>query len=194
MDLMVDHGSSLVGKLLIAMPNLTDPNFWRTVVLLGVHSAEEGAFGLVINRPLGVAITDVLQELGAEVPSRSFPEVLGGGPVEPTHGFVMFESAEAADDEHALRIGDGISVSGSTDTLLGLAKGTIHGRYYLLLGYSGWAPGQLEREIEENSWLVAPLDDTIVFDVPHEDRWSAALRSIGVEPGTLVDMGSTAPS
>jgi putative transcriptional regulator len=85
-------------------------------------------------------------------------------------------------------------VSGSTETLADLAAGRIESRYYLLLGYSGWYPGQLEREIEENSWLVAPLDTTIVFDVPLEERWNAALRSIGVDPGTLVDMGSSTPS
>jgi putative transcriptional regulator len=190
-----DTGTSLVGKLLIAMPTLMDPNFWRTVVLLGVHSADEGAFGLVINRPLGVAITDVLQDLGEDAPLRSCPEVLGGGPVEPTHGFVLYERDAAGDvDEHALFIDPAIAVSGSTETLLGLAKGRLGGRFYLLLGYSGWAPGQLEREIEENAWLVAPLASNIVFDVPHEDRWSAALHSIGVDPGALVDMGSTTPS
>jgi putative transcriptional regulator len=198
MYLMDDNGTSLVGKLLIAMPTLMDPNFWRTVVLLGVHSADEGAFGLVINRPLGVAITDVLQELGEEDPGRKCPEVLGGGPVEPTHGFVLYERELGSEleslDEHALNISQALAVSGSTETLVGLAKGSLGGRFYLLLGYSGWAPGQLEREIEENAWLVAPLDSTIVFDVPHEDRWSAALHSIGVDPGALVDMGSTTPS
>jgi putative transcriptional regulator len=181
--------------MLIAMPTLADPNFWRTVVLLGVHSQDEGAFGLVVNRPLDVELTDVLQELGKDSPISSFPEVLGGGPVEPAHGFVLFERGSYETDPlTTLKISESLSVSGSTETLAGLVQGKIGGRFYLLLGYSGWAPGQLEREIEDNSWLVAPLDSSIIFDVPSEERWAAALQSIGVEPGALVDMGSTTPS
>lgn len=194
MNGMTDRYTSLVGHLLIAMPTLVDPNFWRSVVLLGVHSREEGAFGLVVNRPLNVELGEILQELGEAPPRRALPQVLGGGPVEPTHGFVMFERGDAEPEEGALRIDERVVVSGSTEVLTDLVRGRIAGRYYLLLGYSGWAPGQLEREIEENSWLVAPLDRSILFDVPLDDRWSAALRSIGVEPGTLVDTGSAAPS
>ncbi len=185
---------SLGGQLLIAMPALADPNFWRTVVLVGVHSPDDGAFGLVVNRPLEVDLADVLRELGQEPPPGPTPQVLGGGPVEPGHGFVMFERDEGEDDPSSLMVHDRVVVSGSTEVLSALAHGRIPSRYYLLLGYSGWAPGQLEREIEENSWLVAPLDSSILFDVPLEDRWAAALRSIGVEPGTLVDAGSGAPT
>lgn len=187
--------TSLVGQMLIAMPTLADPNFWRTVVVLGVHSQEEGAFGLVINRPLDVELSDVLRELGKDETLTSSPEVLGGGPVEPAHGFVLFEQGDTEiDPQTTLKIGDDLSVSGSTETLAHLVQGKISGRFYLLLGYSGWAPGQLESEIEDNSWLVAPIDRSIIFDVPSEERWAAALQSIGVEPGALVDMGSTTPS
>jgi putative transcriptional regulator len=191
---MTQSATPLVGKLLIAMPTLADPNFWHTVVLVGVHSDDEGAFGLVVNRPLEVELKDILDELGESVPEGSFPQVLAGGPVEPSHGFVMYENPHDPPDESALRVEDSISVSGSTETLATLARGDVGGRYHLLLGYSGWYPGQLEREIEENSWLVAPLDTSILFETPLEDRWHAALRSIGVDPGTLVDMGSSAPS
>jgi putative transcriptional regulator len=191
---MTVGSTSLVGHLLIAMPTLMDPNFWRAVVLLGVHSEEEGAFGLVINRPLDISLADILSDLGEEVPPATECPVLGGGPVEPSHGFVLYEQESSPDDDSTLTISDSISVSGSTDVLSGLASGEIEGRFYLLLGYSGWAPGQLEQEIEENSWVVAPLDSTILFDVAPEERWAAALRSIGVEPGTLVDTGSSTPS
>jgi putative transcriptional regulator len=191
---MVEAATPLVGKLLIAMPTLADPNFWHTVVLVGVHSSEEGAFGLVINRPLDVELADILDELGEAVPRSRFPQVLAGGPVEPNHGFVIYEKGDAERDETALHVNGGVTVSGSTETLANLARGDIESRYYLLLGYSGWYPGQLEREIEENSWLVAPLDTTIVFDTPLEERWTAALRTIGVDPGTLVDVGSGDPS
>jgi putative transcriptional regulator len=185
---------SLAGHLLIAMPNLADPNFWQSVVLLGVHSDQEGAFGLIINRALDIDMHDILEELGENDEISELPEVFAGGPVQPSHGFVLFERGqhEVADDEIA--IADSIVVSGSTATLARLASGADANRFVLLLGYSGWYPGQLEREIEENSWVVAPLDTSIVFEVPVEERWSAALRSIGIEPGTLVDAGSTEPS
>jgi putative transcriptional regulator len=192
--MVAESSTSLVGKLLIAMPNLVDPNFWRSVVLLGVHSSDEGAFGLVINRPLDVDLRDILRELGDDIDSASLPAVLSGGPVQPEHGFVLFQTDEPPTDENAILVAPDVKVSGSTEILSALAHGTLKGRYNLFLGYSGWYPGQLEREIEENSWLVAPLDSAILFDVPLEDRWSAALNSIGVEPGTLVDTGSSTPT
>jgi putative transcriptional regulator len=191
---MSDETTPLVGSLLIAMPTLADPNFWHTVVLVGVHSTDDGAFGLVINRPLEVDLGEILNELGETVDEASFPQVLAGGPVEPNHGFVLFEGSGDDTDETALRVHTDISISGSTETLANLARGSMPGRYYLLLGYSGWHPGQLEQEIEDNSWLVAPFNTSIIFDVPMEDRWQAALQSIGVEPGNLVDLGTGPPS
>jgi len=191
---MNDAPESLAGQLLIAMPNLADPNFWQAVVLLGVHSDDEGAFGLIINRTLDVDLREVLQELGEEAVPGDFPDVFGGGPVQPSHGFVLFERGqhEVADDE--ITISDSIVISGSTEALTSLTQEVGGRRYFLLLGYAGWYPGQLEREIEENSWVIAPLDTTIIFDVPAEERWAAALRSIGIDPGTLVDAGSAEPS
>ncbi len=186
---------TLAGNFLIAMPGLADPNFWQSVVLLGVHSHEEGAFGLVVNRMLDIDLCEILLEIGEEPVEDELPEVLAGGPVPPSHGFVLFERDDReAPAEEDIAISDTISVSGSTETLARLAGGSTGGRYFLLLGYSGWHPGQLEREIEDNSWVVAPLDTSILFDVPAEERWSAALRSIGIEPGTLVDTGATEPS
>jgi len=191
---MSDDATPLVGKLLIAMPTLADPNFRHSVVLVGVHSTEDGAFGLVVNRPLDVGLNDILDELGEAVGEGDYPEVLAGGPVEPNHGFVLFEGEGESSDETALSVDTDITVSGSTETLANLARGGSDNRYYLLLGYSGWYPGQLEKEIEENSWLVAPLSSSIIFDTPLEERWTEALRSIGVQPGTLVDVGSGTPS
>ena len=176
------------------MPSLGDPNFQRSVVLLGAHSIDEGAFGLVINRPLDVALSAILSELGLDSGDGVLPPVLGGGPVEPGHGFVLYEPGEHPANEDDLVLPEGLSVSGSTETLADFATGRLGGRYSLILGYSGWYPGQLETEIEENSWLVAPVETSIVFDLPHDQRWHAALNSIGVDPGTLVDSGSAAPA
>jgi putative transcriptional regulator len=192
---MNDHAPSLAGNLLIAMPNLADPNFWHSVVLLGVHSQEEGAFGLVINRLLEIDLRDVLEELDRESSQEDLPGVLAGGPVEPSQGFVLFEGDGLNIAPEDIAISDSIVVSGNTETLALLTQGPTRAtRFFLVLGYSGWFPGQLETEIEENSWLVAPLDTSILFDVPMEDRWAAALDSIGIDPGTLVDSGSSQPS
>lgn len=191
---MTELATPLAGKFLIAMPNLADPNFWHSVVLVGVHSRDEGAFGLVVNRPLDIQLTEILDDLGETVGGDAYPQVLAGGPVEPNHGFVLYETGDSSPEETSLQIDNRVTVSGSTEVLSGLARGSMKGRYYLLLGYSGWYPGQLEREIEDNSWLVAPLETSILFDVPLEDRWNAALRSIGVDPGTLVDLGRSDPS
>ena len=152
------------------------------------------SFGLVINRMLDVDLREILVELGEETVDSELPDVFDGGPVEPSHGFVLFERGELTTNDDDINISDSLAVSGSTETLARLANGPQANRYFLLLGYSGWHPGQLEREIEENSWVVAPLDTSIVFDVPVEDRWAAALRSLGIEPGTLVDSGSSEPS
>jgi putative transcriptional regulator len=185
----------LTGSLLIAMPTLVDPNFFRTVVLIGTHSPTDGAFGLVVNRPLDVTLPQVLAELGSEADRTDLPAVLGGGPVEPSHGFVMFEEDDTSlPTSSALRLTDALVLSGNTEVLLRLASRGSTTRFHLFLGYAGWAPGQLEQEIEDNSWLVAPMSTELLFTTPFEDRWSAALSSIGVDPGTLVDFGSAQPS
>jgi putative transcriptional regulator len=191
---MKQGSQSLAGHLLIAMPNLADPNFWQSVVLLGVHSDDEGAFGLIINRSLDIDLNEILEELGEEVVAGELPEVHGGGPVQPSHGFVLYERGEQSANDDDIAISDSLIVSGNTETLARLARDSDPTRYFLLLGYAGWYPGQLEREIEENSWVVAPLDTSIIFDVPVEERWAAALKSIGIDPGTLVDAGSAEPS
>lgn len=186
--------SELSGQILIAMPTLADPNFWRSVVLLAVHNQEEGAFGLVMNRPLEVPMAEVLRELGRDpAHPEMLPPVLGGGPVDPTHGFVLFETDAPPDDEE-MSIQAGLTLSGSTDTLFRLVDDPGLTRFLLFLGYSGWAPGQLEQEIEENSWLVAPFERDLLFDATAAERWEVALRSIGVDPGTLVDAGGASPS
>lgn len=191
---MAATSSTLAGSLLIAMPNLSDPNFWRSVVLVGVHSEGDGAFGLVINRVLDLDLAHILSEIGEESGDRELPPVMAGGPVQPQQGFVLFERDDSVSDEHALQVGPSLTVSGSSQILSDLVHRRIPRRYRLLLGYAGWHPGQLELELEENSWLVAPTDPSIVFDVPVDDRWVTALRSIGVEPGNLVDLGDHPPS
>ena len=129
---MNESGQSLAGHLLIAMPNLADPNFWQAVVLLGVHSDKEGAFGLIINRTLDVDLREILEELGEEATPSELPDVFGGGPVQPSHGFVLYERGRhtVADDE--ITISDSLVVSGSTETLARLTRDSEETRYFLL--------------------------------------------------------------
>jgi putative transcriptional regulator len=181
--------STLAGSFLIAMPNLADPNFWRTVVLLGSHSADEGAFGLVVNRASDVAFAEVLRQLGLETPHDRGIQVLTGGPVEPSQGFVIVDGTLEAEDPQGVCTG-GFTISGRSDVLGDLACGVLDHRFALCLGYAGWQAGQLERELEENSWLLAPADPDLVFRRPLDDRWSDALAMLGVDPGKLVDAGS----
>jgi putative transcriptional regulator len=182
---------SLAGRFLIAMPSLADPNFWQTVVLLGSHSAGDGAFGLIVNRPSDVAFADVLSQLGLTELRDSGVQVLSGGPVEPNQGFVIIEGHLESEDPQGVHAG-GFTISGRSDVLGELASGTLVREYALCLGYAGWQSGQLERELEENSCLLAPAEPDLVFRRPVETRWSEALAMLGVAPGTLVDTGSGA--
>lgn len=187
------NDSEIQGQLLIAMPNLIDPNFWRTVVLVGSHSSDQGAFGLVVNRPSEIVLATVLPQLGVKEPPSHSPPVLAGGPVQPEQGFVLVQGGLPSPSDHDINT-PVFTISGRSEMLEALAMGRFDRRFHLCLGYAGWSPGQLEAEIEQNSWLLAPANDDLVFSIPFEDRWQAALASIGVDPGTLVDLGSAEPS
>lgn len=172
--------------LLIAMPNLLDPNFFRSVVLLCAHS-DEGAFGLVINHPLDLTLGSVCAE--AEIPWKGDERALVffGGPVEPHRGWVIHD--KSGDFEGSQAVGSELGVTASQDGLIAYGKDPA-GRYRMMLGYAGWGPDQLDREIAQGSWLAAPIDPRIVLDIDPESAWSEALRSMGVDPTHLVDGGS----
>jgi putative transcriptional regulator len=156
------------GCLLVASPRLLDPNFARTVVLVISHGAE-GSFGLVLNRPLGALLRDVLPDVAesaAEVPVHQ------GGPVQTD--LVQFASRCPASAEALL---PGVSVGVSLDELLECQAGGGAVRCYV--GYAGWGAGQLEEETAEGSWIVAPARAEHVFDVPAERLWATVLRELG---------------
>jgi len=185
--------SSLSGQLLVAMPSLADPNFFRTIVLLASHSVDSGAFGLVVNRPTGIEFSEILDQLGLnDMDDFGVPEILLGGPVQPDHGFLLMPVSERPLSEDDLQAGD-FSISGRTDLLRDLLVEGFS-TFHLCLGYSGWAPGQLEAEIEDNAWLIAPGSKKIVFDTPAEKRWEATLSAMGINPGALIDMGPGQPA
>ena len=182
--------SALAPSLLVATPRLTDPNFAQSVVLMLEHSAE-GAMGLVINRPAGLRLGQVGRVQNLPVHRwRESDAVFKGGPVEPQRGFVLHDrrgweaSLEAMLGE-SMEVPPDLAVTASSAALAGLL-GTAAGHWRLCLGYSGWGPGQLERELQEGAWLVAPADSAAVLGVPPEELWGAVLQSMGIEPHRLM--------
>jgi putative transcriptional regulator len=175
--------ASLANHFLIAMPRLADPNFTRTVTLLCDHSAE-GAMGLVINRPTDLKLRDVYEQL--EI-SPAGPEaeqsVYLGGPVQNNRGFVLHEPL--GHWEATLPVTDTLGVSTSRDILDAIARHEGPDHYLVALGYAGWGPGQLERELADNAWLSVPASREIIFHLPVEERWRAAATLVGVDLTTL---------
>ena len=191
--------SHLAPSFLVAMPQLLDPNFRRTVVLL-VHHDENGTFGVVLNRPTEISVPNLCSTL--EIDWQGDPEgaIDWGGPVQPQTGWVLFGAGAGAEvgaavggeagvggepGDEVKRVGDGIYFAGSMDVLRRVASDPPE-RVRLLLGYAGWGPGQLEEELSEGSWLVAPVSPEVVFDVDLQEMWEHVVRSLGIEPATLV--------
>ena len=179
-------GSSLAPSLLVAMPQLLDPNFHRTIVLL-VHHDLEGTFGVVVNRVTDIKANRLCDSIDLDWRGDPEADIYWGGPVQPQTGWVLFEddqaSVELADD--ARMVSEGLGFAGSLDVLRQVA-GDPPDHLRVLLGYAGWGPGQLESEIAEGAWLVAPVESRAVFDVPIDRMWTHVVRSLGIEPATLV--------
>lgn len=165
------------------MPQLGDPNFQQTVTWLFEHN-EDGAMGVVINRPIDLGIEELLEQLdiGPMLGDAARHRVVYGGPVQANRGFVLHRSNDALPRwSHGVQFSLGVTLATSRDILEAIAAGTGPADTLIALGYAGWAPGQLEQEIAENAWLAAPADLDILFDIPFEQRWSAAAKRIGVD-------------
>ena len=173
--------TSLAPALLLSMPQLTDPNFNRTVVLLCRHN-EEGAFGLVVNRPITTSGRVVIN-LDPPVSTERELEVWLGGPVEPERSWMLVGSGEPEDE--ALLVAEGIRLSTSPELLRRLLTAEPPPRTRLVLGYAGWGPGQLEAELQASAWLMGDVDGAFLFETPAETMWEAAIRRIGADPATL---------
>ena len=178
-------GSSLAPVFLVSMPQLVDPNFKRTVVLLCKHS-EDGAFGLVINRPL-VTTGRVTVSLTPPMSSDRELQVWIGGPVEPERSWILVGEPidEHSDAIAGGRIADDLYLSTSPDLLRRLLESSPPPTARLMVGYSGWGPGQLEAELETSSWLICEIDRELIFDTPPEQMWEAAIRRLGADPASL---------
>ncbi len=170
----------LTNHFLIAMPALEDPNFFHTVTYICEHN-DEGALGLVVNRPLDMPLGEVFSHMKIEAsdPEASRIPVHLGGPVQQDRGFVLHEPL--GDWEATLKVTDRIGITSSADILAAIAAGQGPDRLLVTLGYAGWGAGQLEREMTENAWLSGPADPAILFDTPDEERWKAAAASLGVD-------------
>lgn len=174
--------------LLLAMPQVLDPFFHRSVVLL-LHHTEEGSFGFVVNRPTELRLADILA--GMEIPWLGIDNTLAyfGGPVQSQMGTVMFslsvgERFDLDTLEGLTEVGPGILISQQSDDLGRLAaRPPLCLR--LFLGYAGWGAGQLVDEIVRNDWLTAPVTHELLFSDQPENVWEEALRSVGVDPATL---------
>ena len=185
-------GTVLEGQMLVAMPGMRDERFARAVIYLCAHSPE-GAMGIIVNQPASnIKFTDLLvqldvipQEERIHLPrSAGGVKVLKGGPVETGRGFVLHSSDFFIQDS-TLPIDDGICLTATLDILKAIAAGGGPANALLALGYAGWAPGQLENEIQQNGWLHCPADSALVFDADAGAKYDLALRKIGIDPGML---------
>lgn len=177
----------LAGQILIAMPGMADPRFDRSVVLICAHS-DDGAMGLIINKPLeDLSFSGLLEHLKIPLaPQGRDIRVHFGGPVERGRGFVL-HSADWAQDrgEGTMPVPGGYEMTATVDILQALASGGGPGQALLALGYAGWGPGQLESEIARNDWLTSTAPPGLLFDANDGAKWSAALRGMGIDPLTL---------
>jgi putative transcriptional regulator len=180
-------GPWLTGQALVAMPGLAGSVFARSVIYLCAHTPD-GAMGIVLNQPLASpSFEDLLKTLGvAPLPPARSIRLYSGGPVENGRGFVLHTTDWTG--EGSLRVDDTLALTASLDILKAIAEGGGPEQGMLALGYAGWAPGQLDREMQENSWLSVPLgaDDLgLVFDSDYESKWQRALARLGVNPVLL---------
>jgi putative transcriptional regulator len=182
----------LDGQMLVATPTMQDERFARSVIYICAHSSE-GAMGIVVNHPAPhISFPDLLVKLEVipaadliQLPSRAgVVKVLKGGPVETERGFVL-HTADFFIENSTLPIDEGICLTATLDILKAIARGNGPESALLALGYAGWAPGQLETEIQSNGWLHCPADADLIFGTNVEAKYDQALRKIGISPGML---------
>lgn len=177
--------TDLTGRLLIAMPTIGDNRFTRSVILVCAHQSDY-AMGIVLNKPMdGLTLPDLLDQL--DVPLEiTVPEqaVLDGGPVGNDRGFVL-HSGDFFSEGATLDVTDDVCLTATRDILVAMGSPEAPRQSTLALGYSGWGPGQLEMELQENAWLVGQPDHDILFGHDHTEKWARALDIIGVPSGRL---------
>jgi putative transcriptional regulator len=160
---------------------MVDPNFSRSVILLAEYGPN-GAFGLVVNRQMAEPAADVVR---AEPPLPIRPDVhlFVGGPVEPTRAWVLL--ADKNLDGDAMEVADGVYLSASPELIRHTLSAAPNPSVRIVVGYAGWAAGQLDVELAESSWLMAPVQPDLIFDTPLASMWETAIRRLGAEPSAL---------
>jgi putative transcriptional regulator len=175
----------LEGKLLIALPGMSDPRFERSVIYMCAHS-NTGAMGLIVNKPIeGLNFQELIRRLELPVSERT-PDsaILFGGPVETNRGFVL-HSGEYDGAESTLPISADVSLTATLDILRAIAEGNGPQQALFALGYAGWGPGQIESEIQANGWIHCDADSSLIFGMNMETKWSIALRKLGIDISAL---------
>jgi putative transcriptional regulator len=180
--------SSLAPGFLVAAPGLRDPNFARSLVLMAEHKPE-GSLGFVVNRPSRVTVGEVLEQVDpalraeAERNDRAHASVMVGGPVQPERLWILHQPGSVPAEEGGVVVAGALAVGGSRELLEALVRAPAPGLFLLLLGYSGWGPLQVEREVGAGGWIPLPFVESLVFDVPPEARWDEAVKRLGLTPG-----------
>lgn len=178
----------LIGKLLLAMPAMGDPRFHRAVIFMCAHDAN-GAMGLVINHALpGLEFVELIEQLGitSDIEVKLKPSavpVMSGGPVESARGFMLHSNDFKQAD--TIAIDNSCSVTGTLEALKEVATGKGPDQLLFILGYAGWGAGQLDREIQDNAWLVVDPDPAIIFHPDVEEKWTLAIQKLGFNPAML---------
>lgn len=174
----------MTGQLLVAMPQMRDARFTRTVIYLCAHT-DDGAMGLIVNRLVGaLTFPDLLSQLEIDSPGDAeHIRIRSGGPVETGRGFVL-HSTDYVDDA-TLQVAGEIGLTATIDILKDIAEGHGPRRSLLALGYAGWGPGQLDAEMQANAWLNVPADEELVFDDNLNDKWERSIGKLGVNLATL---------
>jgi len=180
----MDSDGLLINQLLIAMPGMADPNFRSTVTLICEHN-DDGALGIIINRPLTLKLSGLFEQLSVEDadPDAASNPVMSGGPVGTERGFVLHGNDHSF--EHTLAVSDDIQLTLSRDVIDAMAIGDGPEKSLVAVGYAGWEPGQLEEEMLANSWLNVTATPEIVFDTPFEERWNFAARLLGIDIASI---------
>lgn len=176
----------LNGRLLLAMPTMSDPRFAKSVVLL-CHHTPDTAMGLVLNRAIGgMTFDSLLSQLKIErvADANRAMAVHYGGPVQTSRGFLLHSDDYALNDA-TLQVAPGVALTATVDVLRALARGAGPKRAFFALGYAAWGAGQIEAELQDNAWLIGEPDDDAVFGDDLDMKWLKAMAKIGVDPGMM---------
>ena len=179
----------LDGQILIAMPDMQDPRFARSIVYLCAHS-EEGAMGLIVNKGIDdLSWQDLFSKIEIPIGSVNAPKkICFGGPVEMERGFLL-HSSDYFSDGATLKVDDTTSMTATIEILQDIAMGKGPDQVMLALGYAGWGAGQLESELQMNGWLLCGADETLLYDEDHDTKWDRALAKLGINPAMLASGG-----